>query len=268
MAFTDYSRSWYDIMAEEEKAQETRLLRMSAAEWKDEGRRMLRGWRGDIRLCVRYLDEVDRKRAAFAAPRPPVAPVARVPRSKFDIDFALWRDMVDEPAKYGDDIIEWLALDEALSKGEGRWRLGAYWHEKDAQEAEAEKARQANEVFQKRMEAATVIAAAVRGYQTRNSQPFLDCCMCLSHCISPLKTDVGMMCRACAEQGPYTDLVENDPWNWFRADYVDLAPSAVVMEYEPCRECTCPLEEGQTNGFCDRDCEYAFHKEEWRDRRY
>jgi hypothetical protein len=208
--------------------------------------------------------------------------------------------------------------------------------------------------------------------------------MCLSHRICPLETDVGMMCRTCAEQGPHEDITGPvaDPWNWFRADYVDLAQSddcesdygsdynsepevdpdyipeprgernrlhefgvnrlfkcgweqgntgtclwcgttfkrpysgmfegpnefgycsdecdrnrycwlrmqwagkkgpldhqwladlaqGIVRDreviYEECRHCRCPLDEGQTNRFCDRDCEYSYFKQEWRDCRY
>jgi hypothetical protein len=66
-------------------------------------------------------------------------------------------------------------------------------------------------------DASTAIQKMVRGYQTKCKNPHLDCCMCLSHRVSPLKTAVGFMCKECAEQGPYVDLVEDDPWNWHRA---------------------------------------------------
>jgi hypothetical protein len=65
--------------------------------------------------------------------------------------------------------------------------------------------------------ATTKIQKMVRGYQTKCKSPHLDCCMCLSHRVSSLKTAVGFMCNECAEQGPYVDLVEDDPWNWHRA---------------------------------------------------
>jgi hypothetical protein len=47
--------------------------------------------------------------------------------------------------------------------------------------------------------------------------------MCLSHRICPLRTPVGMMCRACQEQGPYEDITGPvaDEWNWFRAGGVE-----------------------------------------------
>lgn len=179
------------------------------------------------------------------------APMARKERSEFEINFAVWRDMIEEPEKYGDDICEWLELDQKLTTESGRWRLGAYWLRKEKEvEIQEEKqqkpwrdiysavAKQAAAVGMKRWlsrdvkmfvarirNAAVTIQAAVRGHVARNKQPFRNCCMCLSHRTSPLVTDVGMMCRGCAEQGPYDEDmgVIADPWNWFRADFVCCA---------------------------------------------
>lgn len=312
MTFTTSTRSWYDIIAEEENRTATRLLRLTAAEWKEEGNRILRAWRGrDIRPCIAYLNQVDRQRAAYAAEAVrPVPVVVRHPRSEFDVDFAIWKDMIEEPAKYGDDICEWLALDEKLTRGSGRWRLGAYWSQLQAEEEAAVEALVApwralySQIAKeaavagerawvnrdikrhvarfraetlaretRRHDAATVIATAVRGHQVRNKAAFRDCCMCLSHRISPLKTDVGMMCRGCAEQGPYEEETAGleDAWNWFRADYVDLAPAAkdfdVTSLYPKCHWCTAPLDEGQWS-YCDSDCQYSFNKETWAMARY
>jgi hypothetical protein len=297
-------------MAEEDDRQATRLLRLSAAEWKEEGMRMIRAFRGrDVRPLLAYLDRVDRERAAYAAKEAQV--VVRRPRTEFEVDFAIWKDMIEEPAKYGDDICEWLALNEKLTHGSGRWRLAAHWTElQAAEDAKAEalvapwrdlysqcakEAAVAGErawirrdiqrhVARFRAEtlvretlwnnAAACIQAAVRGHQVRTASPYLNCCMCLSHRICPLKTDVGMMCRSCAEQGPYDEETGPiaDPWSEFRADYVDLAPDAEnfdpvsVIPYRKCHWCTLPLLEGQWT-FCDGDCEYSFNKEEWRDSR-
>jgi hypothetical protein len=249
-------RWWSDIMAEEEQRQAERLLRMTAAEWKEEGTRMIRTFRGrDVRPLMAYLNRVDRDRDAFAKKKAEV--VVRRRPTAFDIDFALWRDMVEEPWKFGDDICDWLALDEKLSSGPGRWRLEAYWAELQAvEDAKAEAlvapwralytkcAKQAaiagdrawvqrdikRHVARFRAEAlartraATRIQAAVRGHLARAASPFQDCCMCLSHRICPLKTGAGMMCRSCQEQGPYEDITGPiaDEWNWFRAEGVDL----------------------------------------------
>ena len=182
----------------------------------------------------------------------PSTSVVRVetPVTALERDFALWKDMVENPCQYGDDIVEWLDLNEQLLKTRKSWKIERYWRARDEEKARKESALQAEwrSVFspiakeaatlgarrwvqrdiqaclRRFRTAATTIQAAVRGHQARSKQTFRDCCMCLSHRISPLKTDVGHMCRGCAEQGPYEDATGplSDPWNWFRADYVDL----------------------------------------------
>jgi hypothetical protein len=63
------------------------------------------------------------------------------------------------------------------------------------------------------------IQALWRGHSVRQRIPWRDCCMCLAHHISPIKTEVGFMCRECVRDGPYSDLVGmDDPWDWFRAE--------------------------------------------------
>lgn len=260
MALIIDTRRWYDIMVEEEQTNETKYLRMSPAEWKEEGKRIIHNWNGDLRYCLNYLNEMDVKRAAV----PVVAePVLRLPKTEFELDFAIWRDMIENPAKYGDDIVEWLELDAKLASGSGRWRLSAFWCQKE-EEAEYRK----TQAEQKRKHiAATVIAAAVRGHQTRSKQTFRECCMCLSHRVCTLKTDVGMMCRGCANQGPYDDETGplTDEWSEFRADYVDIAcqPEPEVCK---CSWCMAPLEDGQTDNFCDHDCKYDYMKDLYRGR--
>ena len=164
---------------------------------------------------------------------------------------ALYMDMADEPWKYVDeDMIAWLDLDETLRAGPERVQVESYWQDRDvlqkAEQARVETryraemdarrvvfgliTREAAKLAMKRWVerdikaivkrfkgSATKIQALVRGYQARCKNPCLDCCMCLSHRISPLESTVGYMCRDCAEMGPYEDLVEEDPWNWHRA---------------------------------------------------
>jgi hypothetical protein len=260
-----FTMNWCDIMAEQEQAQTNVHLRMSAAEWKEEAKRIIRSWpRGrDLREALTYLDRIDAERAAAPVAAP--APVAPRVRTQFDIDFAIWRDMVENPAQYGDDICEWLELNETLTNGPGRWRLGAFWVRHQEEQDEKDRRRAELEEEWRQDKAATVIAAAVRGHQARIRMSFRDCCMCLSHRISPLETDVGHMCRGCAEQGPYTEETGPlaDPWSEFRGDYVDRAPAPAP---ELCRWCFATLDEGQTDGFCDHDCEYDYMKETWRGR--
>ena len=203
----------------------------------------------------------------------------------------LYEDMADEPWKYEDDMLSvWEPLDEKLRAGPERADVESYWQSRDARE-KAEQARK-DERYRAEMDArrvvlrlivkevakiamkrwidhdikaivkrfkgsATKIQTMVRGYQARCKNPHLDCCMCLSHCISPLKTNVGYMCRDCAEQGPYEDLVENDPWNWHRAEYVDEAPNHQL--YVPCNWCNKDFYDLWNGDYCSYECE-------WKDR--
>lgn len=204
---------------------------------------------------------------------------------------ALYRDMADEPWKYGDeDMFEWLEQDEKLRAGPERAAVEAYWADREAlqkaEQARVEKRYQAEtnarravmklivkEVAKVAMKrwvdrdikrhvqrfkgSATKIQTLVRAYQARCKNPHLDCCMCLSHRISPLKTTVGYMCRDCAALGPYEDLVEEDPWNWHRAEYVDEAPNHQL--YVPCSWCNQDFYDLWNGDYCSYECE-------WKDR--
>lgn len=217
----------------------------------------------------------------------PSQPTARTESSAV----ALYRDMADEPWKYGDeDMIAWLDLDTTLRAGSERSTVESYWQGRDAlQQAEQARmearhrdemralriifglvARDAAKLGMKRWvqrdikrhiqrfkTSATKIQALVRGYQTRCHNQHLDCCMCLSHRISPLKTAVGYMCRTCAAIGPHTELVEEDPWNWHRTDYVDEAPNHKV--YVPCSWCNQEFFDIYNGDYCSYACE-------WKDR--
>lgn len=264
----------------------------------------------------------------------PCRAVASVPckvNSEREIAFAAWRDMADEPQKYGDDIAEWLALDAVLRASPGHWRVEAYWLSKEAEleskETDAQApwrclysqvavlaaqkgqrewfrrdiqrirkahrkterkqskavtkiqavwrgflgrkraAKKAKKVAKKAKKAATLIQAAVRGHQARNQVEHMNCCMCLAHRVCPLKTDVGMMCIECAEQGPHEDITGPvaDPWNWFRADFTDVRASDPLclcdecLDKQSCRECGDTFLEGTGPGmgFCDRECARA-----------
>jgi hypothetical protein len=290
--------SWYDIMQAEEVSQRQRILRMTPAEWEAEVQYMLRSSpRGEIVNTIVRLQALDAERATSvaAAASEPV-----VPRS--NLDQRVWRDMVEEPEKYGEDIEDWLELDAKLRNAPGRWRVEAYWLQKEAdleaeeKEAQAEwraiyslASREAAEAGMKawlardikrhvaRFKNAIVrIQAAVRGHQVRTKLNFLDCCMCLAHTVCPLETDVGMMCRACAEQGPYEDITGcDDPWNWFRADYVDRV-MPMVEEPRPatgmggCLFCRKDGYKGQNTEndpfFCGVECHTKYDR--WVDSRY
>jgi hypothetical protein len=258
---------WYSLCVEEEQRVRARIFRLSPAAWRSEATRMIRtALPGKVQETVAFVQSMDAFRAH--PPLPPAAPVKSEPRTADDVDWKLWQDMVEDPAKYGDDIIEWLDLDAKLRASPKAWRVAAYWllkeqeaeEDKKREEAAAESARApykalyskiAKQAAAKGMRrwlnrdiktfvarihsAATKIQAAVRGHQTRSHLPFLNCCMCLAHRICPLETHVGMMCRACAEQGPYEDITGpvSDPWNWARADYYDRSRQG-QCQYDGC----------------------------------
>lgn len=263
--FTTPMASWYTLVAAEEARTRASIFCLSPAAWRAEATRMIRTARpGSMQATIAFVQSMDAFRAS--PPLPPAAPRLSEPRTQDDVDWSLWQDMVEDPAKYGDDIIQWLELDESLRAGPKRWRVDAFWlqreQEKQAAEEEKKAEQEALQIPYRRIyslaakqaavkgmkmwldrdikgfiarinNAATTIQAAVRGHLVRSSgAAFLDCCMCLAHTICPLETDHGMMCRACAAQGPHEDIIGvADPWNWSRADYVDLAlPEEEEME--------------------------------------
>lgn len=142
---------------------------------------------------------------------------------KEESSFALWKDMVEDPSKYGDDIEDWLALDDELRAGPGRWRIDAYWRrEQQAVDwANLEHLLQMawHKFLTRKERFATRIQALWRGHSVRQRIPWRDCCMCLAHHTSPIEIDVGYMCRKCSQDGPYVDLIGmDDPWDWYRAE--------------------------------------------------
>jgi hypothetical protein len=276
--------SWYDMMAAEEQRNTVRIVRMTPAEWKAEIRYMLQAVRGDVRDVLAYIRAMDDERVASAA-----AAASSPVVDQSNLDLRVWRDMVESPEKYGDDIVEWLELDAKLRAGMGHWRIEAYWFQKEAEMEEAEAnaqipwrdiylqvakaaaAKGEREWFRRdvkrlvlqRRKALLCIQSAVRGHLVRGGIRHMDCCMCLAHRVCPLKTTVGMMCRECAEQGPHDDITGpvSDPWNWFRGDYEDLAtPDPPV-----CQMCGDNADGGDMAGtwrFCSRQCKTAWCREE------
>ncbi len=195
-----------------------------------------------VNVLARIL-EMDARRVAASKPQAP--PAEPTPLTPDELEWAVWQDMVEEPWKYGDDILEWLQVDEAVRSGPLANRPEAYWVAVQAEldrpaEAEynpwrkvyakiAREAARTGEKWWRRSDiqriarryhaAIRTVQAAIRGHQARMAATHRDCCMCLAHRVSPIRTDVGMMCRECAEQGPYTDITGpvSDPWNWHRA---------------------------------------------------
>jgi len=145
------------------------------------------------------------------------------PVQSVNIGYSVWKDMIEEPWKYGDDIGDWLALDAELRGEEGRWRLDAYWGREQQrinwERLEAMLWKAWNDYLARKEKAVVRIQSAVRGHLVRNRIPWRNCAMCLAHHVSPIRTTVGFMCRKCSCDGPFVDLIGmDDPWEWFRAE--------------------------------------------------
>jgi hypothetical protein len=148
-------------------------------------------------------------------------------------DYKMWEDMVNEPWKYGEDITEWLALNEKLITGPDADHVAAFWRfqmEHETAELTREQApwrkafkpiaksvatkgaalwirRDIQRIVARVKNGAVKMQSLVRGYQARCKNVHLDCYACLSHRISPLWTEVGWMCRDCAADGrPFTNM--------------------------------------------------------------
>lgn len=184
----------------------------------------------------------------------------------------LHKDFCDEPWKYGDEIVNhW---DSIAANPE----MEEYWRNRDAMAMKpvpnfSPIAKECAKTCAKRWverdirkhvaritNAIVTIQKTYRGYKARCNNPHLDCCMCLSHVFSPLKTAVGYMCRDCAEIGPHEEIFPNDPTGWHRTDYVDEAPNGKKYLYQPCGWCNQEFIAPLWNGdWCSYECE-------WKDR--
>lgn len=188
-------RPWGDWMVQLDEDRTERIVRMTDAEWKACAKQAIidnRG-RGDLRVVLNWMDAMEAKRAAFKTKA--AAPLIVRDMSPPAVTFRVWRDMIQEPAKYGDaDWEEWLLMDHELRCGPGRWRVAAFWLEQE----EEENARL-------RAFYATRIQAAWRGHRVRDITPGLNCEGCLAHKISP-KQFCGMyLCKGCVrDQNNYT----------------------------------------------------------------
>lgn len=183
------SRRWGDMMIQQEETLVDAILRMTDAEWKECAKQAIinnRG-RGDLRPLLNRLDAMDARRAEFAARA--AAPLIVRDMSPAAVTFRVWRDMIQEPAKYGDDDWEeWLVMDRELRCGPGRWRVDAFWLD-----LEAEQQARLRQFY------ATRIQAAWRGHRVRDSTPGLNCEGCLAHKPSPKQFNGMHLCRGCQQ---------------------------------------------------------------------
>ena len=237
-----------------------------------------RSW-GDMML------EMDNRKAG-RAPSPEPTSTAWPIYDEEQVKFRVWRDMVESPEKYGDDISEWLELNDELAVSDMRWRLQAYWLNREAAvEAQwAESKEEWKRVFSpiakrvaaiamqrwlnrdiknfvaKIRNAVVTIQSAVRGHLARNKMKFRDCYLCLSH--RTCRKDIFLGEYTCPGCRPRPDSESECDGPPDMDDCRSYCSYDNEWDCQPCRMCSAPLDEGQSN-FCDRDCEYSYMKETW-----
>ena len=211
-----FSLKWGDFTYEREYAQKMRYLEMPDDQWRQ-------GVAGHLEAhphnyAVRnWIARTEAERAEHKR-RTSQRVSVEVPDSD-ELTFRVWKDMIENPCMYGDDIVEWLKLDEEVMRGPKRWRAGAYLQAREDEQNAKEwqrvlgllaKAAAQQEQWREEKEnaSATRIQAAWRGYSTRAKQVWRDCAKCLTHgiCVEMIGED--HVCRCCwGEANPVEDTV-------------------------------------------------------------
>lgn len=179
--------------------------------------------------------ELDNRNAGRAPGSEPEYVVHKVYDAE-QLKLRVWQDMIESPEKYGDDICEWMDLNEELAAGPKRWRMQAYWLNRETEaQADLDRAEQqwaeikkqwkrtfspiaqkaADVCMQRRLNrdiknfvnkirnAVVTIQSAVRGHLARNKMKFRDCYLCLSHRTCRKNVILGIYtcpgCRPCHE---------------------------------------------------------------------
>ena len=229
-------------MLQVDEQRKNHFVNLSNAEWETGVKSYLRNFKGDIKSAIAWVDSVQAQRAKARMATSVPAPIKS---SLLDITFRAWKDMVEEPWKYGDDAwAEWLEMDDELWKSPSRWRLAAFWQKKQNQmDEESHKAlvqmlENVRIAFDNRM--ATRIQSAWRGHRLRDDHPQLNCGECLVHVPCRYKDRGVYLCWDCA--------FKYSPDEWGQ-----------------CMNCGCDVHVDEENeyrpGFwCSRSC--AYHNED------
>jgi len=305
------NKPWGDMLYEEQQNRKTAFLRMPEPEWLacvNAYFTTLKGNGPALISALAWASEMSGRRAEFQSPKP--ATMGQ-PMPDEERNWRVWKDMVEEPEKYGSDTAEWFALDEELRRGPKRWRVDAYWYGKVREFEESEYSP-----------AATKIQSLWRGHVARSLLAHrFTCARCLSHgvCSHPWTEPDSWICTACNTE--WTTMLkvlgleleqEDDDSRREMEEYearlvedaIQLGDDAevcadcgedIVMyaakvggewfcancihDWEECDLCKHPFplgtrctnhcEEcgdsligmGQTNGFCCRDCHYAYMRD-------
>lgn len=168
------------------------VLTMSDADWWVYLRDYINTFRGEIIKALIWVDTIDKMRQRRKC-RSDVCQILSDPEEE---KLNLWRDMVTEPEKYGDDIVEVLELEKELMEGPKRWRVAAFWHRLQAESDLMELKRIGTD-------SAVKIQAAWRGHQVRDTQEKLNCGCCLARKISPYRSGNMWVCYDCAEEADW-----------------------------------------------------------------
>ena len=285
----DNTKPWGDMLYDEQQNRKLALLRMPEPEWLacvNAYFNRLRGNGAALLSALAWATQVAAERSAFRTPAAPAPEMDEDTRT-----WRVWKDMVEEPEKYGSDIGEWIALDEEVRRGPKRWRVDAFWNAR-VRELEEEQA-----VF------ATKIQALWRGHVARTvlGERF-NCGRCLRHIACPerLEVDDLYVCRDCKAEwdelwrqfGEDLAAEEEDDLcddcgeetvmygaavgelhlcpdcihDWEVCTRCDRAKRAAGRCENHCTECGEELTGigGGAGGFCSAECRLEYLRDSWR----
>ena len=227
---TRYDISWGDWMTEDDNKRRDYFLNLTDEEWKVVVEQHLTKNAANRGPALAWVERIQRIRVARAEARA-MDILLRGKKTQLDITFNAWKDMIEEPWRYGDnDWAEWLEMDHQLRNSPKRWRVDAFWQKKQDEMDEVSRKAfiqmlvDAKTDFNNRM--ATRIQSAWRGHQLRDTHPQLNCGECLARTTCHYKDNGVYVCMECA----------------FDAEMVPH-----------CSHCTAPLEDGQ-EAFCSSHC--------------
>lgn len=185
----DTNATWYDIMVP--RNADDRYTEMEEADWSEFKNELYVNTKGSLLGVIGWVEHISKLRALKSAPKKQAEDMP-----SYWGEYRMWLDMVNEPEKYGDDIVEFTELDEKLAVSNARWRLNAEWLRKDADLIAEEESRMV-------VEAAVMMQALFRGHRARiHIGERFNCGMCLKHqpCFNENK---GVwMCDSCYQWQP------------------------------------------------------------------
>ena len=229
---------WGDMLYEEQQNRKTAILRMPEPEWLacvNAYFTTLKGNGSALISALAWANEMSGRRAEFQSPKP--ATMGQ-PMPDEERNWRVWKDMVEEPEKYGSDIGEWTALDEEVRRGPKRWRVAAHWYGKVREFEESEYSP-----------AATKIQSVWRGHVARSLLAHrFTCARCLAHgvCIHPWTEPDSYICTACDTE--WTTMLkvlgheleqEDEEYHAWLEDYEarEAEDRAQGLEEEVCADC-------------------------------